>query len=76
LAKILIGKENVYSFEELEVILVNAKLQMKSNGNLNKKAMFTKEKGISTNFLKARRRKDNSQKELKLIKQLEPIQRS
>jgi hypothetical protein len=76
LAKILIGKENVYSFEELEVILVNAKLQMKSNGNSNEKAMFTKEKGISTNFLKARRRKDNSQKELESIKQLEPIQRS
>jgi hypothetical protein len=49
---------------------------MKSNGNSNEKAMFTKEKGIPTNFLKARTRKDNSQKELEAIKQLEPIRRS
>jgi hypothetical protein len=37
---------------------------MKSNGNSNEKAMFTREKGIPTNFLKVRRRKDNSQKKL------------
>jgi hypothetical protein len=73
LAKILTSKEKIYSFEELEVILINEKLQMRSNGNSDEKAMFTKDKCIPTNFLKARRRKANSQKELKAIKQLEPI---
>jgi hypothetical protein len=73
LAKILTRKENISSFEELDVILINEKLQMKSNGNFDEKTMFTKKKCISTNFLKASKRKDNSQKELEAIKQLEPV---
>jgi len=64
LAKIFTSKENISRFEELEAILINEKLQMKSNGNSNEKAMFTREKSIPTNFLKVRRRKDNSQKKL------------
>lgn len=50
LIKTLINRQNLPSFEELEAILINDKLHIKFDGDSNEKAMFTKGKGLPTNF--------------------------
>jgi hypothetical protein len=46
LIKILINRQNLPSFEELEAILINDKF----GGDSNEEAMFAKGKGLPTNF--------------------------
>jgi hypothetical protein len=50
LIKILINRQNCPSFEELEAILINDKLHIKFDGDSNEEVVFTKGKGLPTNF--------------------------